>query len=67
MVDRCEPPAEWRHVRWHWVRSDRRGGEVLEWCQEMWLSAGVAFAADPAELASYGCRYVAPCLPPEGV
>lgn len=68
--ERCEPPAEHRRHRWHWLRrgDDRLPVEFEDTgradIEPLWLlpdSHGT-----PAWAYGAGWRYVAPAVPPEG-
>jgi len=58
---RCEPPAEHRGKRWHWVSFRGEEPGPAEWRQEgCWGSEWV----EPKKAYELGYRYVAPCEPP---
>lgn len=80
MSERCEPPPEWRHMRWHMLEADV---EPLGWCPPKtavwqapaaWMGGTLGWSNDfglgfdgPEEAAEKGWRYIAPVTPPATV
>ena len=69
MPDRCEPPKEHRHVRFHWLMSWEGYLIVAQWYEpssrtKVWRFAGRVRQDTPEEAGANGYRYVAPCIPP---
>ena len=70
MTARCEPPPEYRAVRWHWlIRDEEYGPEPMRWAENserspgFWITRHWHYAPD--EMAALGWRYLGPALPPE--
>jgi len=61
---RCEPPAEHRGKRWHWVSDGGGRMEVWEWIATKWYRTGLPPPYYPAFAGEDGWRYVAPAIPP---
>ena len=61
--DRCEPPPEHLHHRWHWVSFEWDTPRPAEFddLHGWWLPGG---AMKPSLAWRLGWRYVAPCLEP---
>lgn len=36
MADELRPPAQWAHLRWHFVKNSDGIEKVLEWSEEHW-------------------------------
>jgi len=80
MSERCEPPPEWRHMRWHMLEADV---EPLGWwppktavwqAPAAWMGDTLGWSNDfglgfdgPEEAAEKGWRYIAPVTPPTTV
>ena len=61
-ADRCEPPAEHRHHRWHWLVLPDEDVDPYEWFAYRWWPTpvrGTRYAVQDA----FGWRYLAPAVP----
>lgn len=51
---RCEPPEEFRHLRWHWIRGFSGGHHPAEWEDGAWRVTGETAWQSPG--AFFGIR-----------
>ncbi len=63
---RCEPPAEHRGERWHWLRTENHSRVPAMWRGGAWEMIGRNREYNSRELADTGYRWLAVAKPPEG-
>ncbi len=67
MTARCEPPPEYRHLPWHWLRDEYTGVMMpVAWRNFPSPEWRLSYATvDPETAHAAGIRYHAPAIPPE--
>ena len=61
---RCEPPAEHRGHRWHWLRWMSEKPQIAAWSGFKWNVIFETANFTPEQAAAYGYTYHAPAIPP---
>ena len=64
MTDRCEPPPEYRHLPWHWLRDENGDLFPSQWDDGEWYYCNGEIAS-PEHSYAIRDRYHAPAIPPE--